>query len=87
MDHVFTLMAAGRLIEGDAATVARQVWSAVHGAVALEMGGLVAPDEAEASYRRVLVMIVRGLAVPGTLVFPDPQGPPGTPEKRSDQDE
>ncbi|GLY13234.1 AcrR family transcriptional regulator [Kineosporia sp. NBRC 101677] len=87
VDHVFTLMAAGRLIEGDAATVARQVWSAVHGAVALEMGGLVAPDEAEASYRRVLVMIVRGLAVPGTLVFPDPQGPPGTPEKRSDQDE
>ncbi|GAB3272485.1 TetR/AcrR family transcriptional regulator [Kineosporia babensis] len=75
-DHVVTLIAAGIFTEGDPVMLARQVWSAVHGAVALEMGGLLDPEAADTSYRQLLGMILRGLAEPGTLAFDHPQEPP-----------
>ncbi len=76
VDHVATMMAAGCFGADDPVAVARQTWSAVHGAVALEMGGLIHPDEAEASYRRVLTMILRAFAEPGVLEFGAPDAPP-----------
>jgi AcrR family transcriptional regulator len=61
--HVVTAMAAGRLISGDPQDIAQQIWSAVHGAVTLEMQGKVLTPDPEATYRRLLDMITRGLAV------------------------
>jgi AcrR family transcriptional regulator len=60
--HVATAIAAGRLLAGDPQDMAQQIWSAVHGAVTLEMQGKVLTPDPEATYLRLLDMIVRGLA-------------------------
>ncbi|MGH3281146.1 MAG: TetR-like C-terminal domain-containing protein, partial [Trebonia sp.] len=44
------------------AEVAQQVWSAVHGAVALELKGLVLTPDPEYTYRTFLTTLIRGLA-------------------------
>jgi AcrR family transcriptional regulator len=62
VEHVATAIAAGRLLAGDPQDMAQQIWSAVHGAVTLEMQGKVLTPDPEATYRRLLDMIVRGLA-------------------------
>ena len=64
MDHVSTGMAAGRLLPGDPREVAQQIWSAVHGAVTLEMAGRTFAADPEATYRALLELLIRGLSVP-----------------------
>jgi len=83
VDHVATLIAAGRLAEGDPVLIAQQIWSSVHGAVSLEMTGALAFADAGTSYRHLLQMLFRGFAGPGALAYPDPQGPPVVPQNRS----
>jgi len=55
--------AAGRIAADDPLDVAQQIWSAVHGAVALELKGLVQTPDAEATYRAAVETMLRGLAV------------------------
>jgi AcrR family transcriptional regulator len=62
VNHVSTAMAAGRLLAGDPREVAQQIWSAVHGAVALEMSGRTFAADPEASYRALLDLLIRGLS-------------------------
>jgi AcrR family transcriptional regulator len=54
--------AAGRIAADDPVDVAQQIWSAVHGAVALELKGLVLTPDAEATYRAAVETMLRGLA-------------------------
>jgi AcrR family transcriptional regulator len=62
VDKVAYAMARGAVREGDAFDTAQQIWSAVHGAVALELKGLcLTPDPAQ-TYRRLLDLVVRGVA-------------------------
>jgi hypothetical protein len=58
--------AAGVLTAPDAREAAQLIWSALHGAVALEMKGLVQPLDPAARYGAFVDTIVRGLA-PGGL--------------------
>ena len=41
---------------------AQQIWSGVHGAVSLELKGLVLTQDPAATYRAFLETLVRGLA-------------------------
>jgi AcrR family transcriptional regulator len=54
--------AAGRVLAPEPREVAQQIWSSVHGAVALEMNGLVLTADAEATYRALVETLLRGLA-------------------------
>jgi AcrR family transcriptional regulator len=54
--------AAGGIIAPDPREVAQQIWSSVHGAVALEMNGLVLTPDPEVTYRATLETLLRGLA-------------------------
>jgi AcrR family transcriptional regulator len=54
--------AAGAISVPDPREAAQQIWSTVHGAVALEMNGLTQTPDPEATYRATLLMILRGLA-------------------------
>ena len=58
--------AAGMIIAPDATEVAQQLWNAVHGAVALELKGMILTPDPAATYEAFLVTILRGLASPGT---------------------
>jgi AcrR family transcriptional regulator len=60
---VETAAAAGRIKAADPREVAQQIWSAVHGAVALELKGLVLTPDPEATYRAAVDTMLRGLAV------------------------
>jgi AcrR family transcriptional regulator len=62
--HVETAMTAGRLIPGEPRAVAQQIWSAVHGAVSLELQGQLGAEDPEASYLALLDLILRGLVAP-----------------------
>jgi AcrR family transcriptional regulator len=64
VEHVSTGMAAGRLLPANANDVAQQIWSAVHGAVTLEMDGRSFARDPEANYRELLALLIRGLSVP-----------------------
>jgi AcrR family transcriptional regulator len=64
VDHVSTAMAAGRLTAGDPQDVAQQIWSAVHGAVLLEMGGRTFTADPETTYLALLDLLIRGLSAP-----------------------
>jgi AcrR family transcriptional regulator len=64
VDHVSTGQAAGRLISGNPQGIAQQIWSAVHGAVTLEMGGRMFAEDPEVNYLDLLDLLVRGLSVP-----------------------
>jgi AcrR family transcriptional regulator len=64
VNHVLTGMAAGRLLPGDPTEVAQQIWSAVHGAVTLEMSGRMFAADSEACYLSLLDLLIRGLSVP-----------------------
>ena len=57
-------MAGGSLATGDAYDVAQQIWSTVHGAVALELKGLVLTKDPEQTYYSLLDLLLRGLAAP-----------------------
>jgi AcrR family transcriptional regulator len=64
VQHVGIAMAAGRLRSGDPMNVAQQIWSAVHGAVSLEIGGRVLVDDPADNYRQLLDLLVQGLSDP-----------------------
>jgi AcrR family transcriptional regulator len=57
--------AAARIIAPDATEVAQQLWNAVHGAVALELKGLILTPDAALTYEAMLLTVLRGLEVPG----------------------
>ena len=54
--------AAGRIEAPDATEAAQQVWSAAHGAVALELKGMILTPDPIASYEAFLTTLMRGLA-------------------------
>jgi AcrR family transcriptional regulator len=54
--------AAGVLDTPDPFEAAQQIWSTVHGAVALELKGLVLTPNSDASYHALLQTCIRGLA-------------------------
>ena len=54
--------AAGVLAAPDPQEAAQQIWSAVHGAVALELKGLVLTPDPQYTYRTSLDTLIRGLA-------------------------
>lgn len=55
--------AAGQIEAADPREVAQQVWSTVHGAVALELKGLVQTPDPEATYQATLDTVLRGLII------------------------
>ncbi len=61
--NVEATAAAGRIEAPDPREVAQQIWSALHGAVALELKDLVLTPDAETTYRATVDMVLRGLAV------------------------
>ncbi len=63
VDLVAATQREGELIAGDPVALAMQIWSAVHGAVSLELAG-AAPVECapEQTYAGVLELLVHGLA-------------------------
>jgi AcrR family transcriptional regulator len=54
--------AAGAISALDPFEAAQQIWSTVHGAVALELKGLVLTPDPDASYRALIETIIRGLS-------------------------
>jgi AcrR family transcriptional regulator len=54
--------AAGVIAAPDPIEAAQQIWSAVHGAVALELKGLILTEDPAATYRTFLRTLIRGLA-------------------------
>jgi AcrR family transcriptional regulator len=54
--------AAGVLAAPDPTEAAQQIWSAVHGAVALELKGLVLTPDPQYTYQESLTTLIRGLA-------------------------
>ena len=54
--------ASGVIAAPDPLEAAQQIWSAVHGAVALELRGLVLTPDPAATYRAYVETLIRGLA-------------------------
>ena len=54
--------AAGAIAAPDPVEVAQQIWSAIHGAVALELKGLIQTGDPAATYQASLETFFRGLA-------------------------
>jgi AcrR family transcriptional regulator len=54
--------AAGVIAAPDPLEVAQQIWSAVHGAVALELKGMVQTPDAQYTYQAFIGTLIRGLA-------------------------
>lgn len=61
VDHVRYAIALGVLREGDPTEVAQLLWSAVHGAVSLELDGRVRVADPAASYEALLRILITGL--------------------------
>ena len=61
VDEVARAMDAGVLRRDDPREAAQVIWSAVHGAVALELAGVTQVDDPDATYERLLVALVAGL--------------------------
>ncbi len=59
--HVRYGMVGGMLMEADPYEVAQQIWSTVHGAVQLEIKGMLKTPDAERTYRNLLQTLYRGL--------------------------
>jgi AcrR family transcriptional regulator len=62
VQNVGLAAAAGAIAAADPREAAQQIWSTVHGAVALELKDLVLTPDPEATYRATLEMVLRGLA-------------------------
>jgi len=56
--------ASGVIAAPNPLEAAQQIWSAVHGAVALELKGLVLTPDPEATYAAFIDTVIRGLAPP-----------------------
>ncbi len=61
VDEVSRAMDAGVLRRDDPREAAQVIWSAVHGAVALELAGVAQVADADASYERLLAALTAGL--------------------------
>jgi AcrR family transcriptional regulator len=61
VDKVQYGMSHGAIRPGDAFDTAQQIWSTVHGAVALELKGLVLTPDPAATYAELLELLIRGL--------------------------
>ncbi|MCO7221234.1 TetR/AcrR family transcriptional regulator [Klenkia sp. PcliD-1-E] len=59
--EVARAMAAGRLRRADLTETAQAIWSAVHGAVSLELAGVQRTPDPEASYEALLQLLLTGL--------------------------
>jgi AcrR family transcriptional regulator len=68
--------AAGRIEATDTREAAQELWSAVHGAVELELKGLVQTPDPEATYRKMTDRMLRGLSQHEPDASPDPQAIP-----------
>lgn len=55
--------AAGVFDAADPFGAAQQIWSCLHGAVALELKGLTLTPDPEATYRALLTTLIRGFAI------------------------
>jgi AcrR family transcriptional regulator len=64
VEHVSVGMAAGRLIDGDPFDIAQQIWSAVHGAVSLEMQQKILTPDPDLTYLNLLDLLIRGVSIP-----------------------
>jgi AcrR family transcriptional regulator len=62
VQNVDLAAAAGQIEVPDPREAAQQIWSTVHGAVALEMKDLILTPDPAATYRATLRMVLRGLA-------------------------
>jgi AcrR family transcriptional regulator len=62
VQNVDLAAAAGQVRVPDPREAAQQIWSTVHGAVALEMKDLIQTPDPDATYRATLRMVLRGLA-------------------------
>jgi AcrR family transcriptional regulator len=60
--NVELVAASGAITAPDATEVAQQLWSAVHGAVALELKGMIQTPDPAATFGALLLTLVRGLA-------------------------
>jgi AcrR family transcriptional regulator len=61
VDEVSRAMDAGVLRRDEPREAAQVIWSAVHGAVALELAGVTQVEDPDAAYERLLVALVSGL--------------------------
>ena len=52
------------LLDADPRSVAQQLWSACHGAVALEISGICVVDDMEQNYEALLETLLRGISAP-----------------------
>jgi AcrR family transcriptional regulator len=59
--HVVYAMQNGAIGAGDPVDLAQQIWSTVHGAVALELGGMVLTEDPAATYEHLLDLLTAGL--------------------------
>jgi len=59
--HVVYAMQAGAIPAGDAFDLAQQIWATVHGAVALELFGMVLTEDPGATYEHLLDMVEAGI--------------------------
>jgi AcrR family transcriptional regulator len=59
--HVVFGMEAGVIRPGDPVDLAQQIWSTVHGAVALELGEMVLTDDPAVTYENLLDLLTAGL--------------------------
>ena len=75
--HVRYGMVGGDLMTGDPFEIAQQIWSTVHGAVQLEIKGMLKVEDADRTYRNLLQTLHRGLRAQSStpitsLHAPDP---------------
>jgi AcrR family transcriptional regulator len=61
VDHVARARADGTVPHGDPDDLAQQLWSAMHGAVSLELAGSTRSPDPEQMYARMLDLLIRGL--------------------------
>ena len=66
VSHVDYAMTGGAISPGNSFDVAQQIWSTVHGAVALELNGLIKTPDPAATYERLLQLLVAGLTSSGS---------------------
>ena len=61
--HVQYGMVGGVLAAGDPTRIAQQIWSCVHGAVQLEIKGMLQVPDAQQAYSELIATLFRGLQV------------------------
>jgi AcrR family transcriptional regulator len=60
--HVVYGIEAGAIRPGDPVDLAQQIWSTVHGAVALELGDMILTDDPQVTYEHLLELVIAGLS-------------------------